>query len=331
MTNSMKRNPRGGRGPRAALYALGVLVAIMAAVLVKTTAVDNSGLTKANLTSFSPLTVAPIANQSSSTGTPIMPISPTATDAQTSPFPVITWAAANLPPGITISHVSGLLSGTPSLAGVYHVTITAKDNAHPPTYDSQSFVWTVGNRAPQIDQVVPIVGQGAGGIRVVISGRGFLDATAVRFGSVSAGALTVNRKGTRIVTFAPAEQAGTVDVTVTALGGTSSPVDADQFTYIAPSITGVSNAIGPTTGGTRVHISGTGLAGATSVTFGGVKSRSFSVRHNGTLLVAVAPPGTASTVQINVVTPGGSTTSRGGGSFTYQVPVQVTHSRHHSK
>jgi len=331
MTNSMKRNPRGGRGPRVVLYALGILVAIMAAVLVKTTAVDNSGLTKANLTSFSPLTVAPIANQSSSTGTPIIPISPTATDAQTSPFPVITWSATGLPSGITISRNSGLISGTPNLAGTYQVTISAKDNAHPPTYDSQSFNWTVGNMAPQIVQVVPIIGQGAGGIRVVITGRNFLDATAVHFGSVATTGITVNRNGTKIVTFAPAEAAGMVDVTVTAIGGTSSPTPADQFTYLAPNISFISNAVGPTTGGTRVHISGTGLAGATAVSFGGVESTDFTVRHNGTLVSAVAPAGTPSTVQIEVVTPGGVATSSGHNDFTYAVPVVVVHTQRHKK
>ena len=155
MTNSMKRNPRGGRGPRVALYTLGVLLAIMAAVLVKTTAIDNNGLTKVNLTSFNPITVAPIANQSSNTGVPVPPIAPTAADSQASPFPVITWAAAGLPPGVSISHSSGLITGTPKLAGTYQVTVTAKDNAHPPTFGSTSFNWYVGNAAPQIDRGRP--------------------------------------------------------------------------------------------------------------------------------------------------------------------------------
>ncbi|HEY5109794.1 MAG TPA: IPT/TIG domain-containing protein [Acidimicrobiales bacterium] len=310
------------------LYALGVLVAIMAAVLVKTTAIDGSGLAKVNLASFNPLTVAPIANQSTTTGAPVVPIAPTATDAQTSPFPVITWIATGLPPGITISHTSGLISGTATLAGTYQVTIQAKDNAHPPTYGSTSFNWYVGNMAPQIVQVVPVMGQGVGGIRVVITGKNFVDATSVKFGDVPAGAITVNRSGTKITTFAPAESSGTVDIRVTALGGTSDVSADDQFTYLAPNITLVSNAIGPTGGGTRVRIAGTGLAGATSVSFGGVASSDFTVRHKGTMLTAVAPAGTPSTVQIVVVTPGGTTTS-GGRGFTYVVPAPPA--AHHRK
>ena len=106
---------------------------------------------------------------------------------------------------------------------------------------------------------------------------------------------------------------------MTAIGGTSDVSTNDQFTYLAPSITLVSNSNGPTRGGTRVRLSGTGLGGASSVTFGGVPSSNFSVRHKGTLLTAVAPAGTPSTVQIVVVTPGGTATS-GGHGFTYVVP-----------
>jgi hypothetical protein len=319
MTNSMKRNPRGGRGPRVALYALGILVAIMAAVLVKTTAIDNNGLTKVNLTSFNPITVAPIANQSSNTGAPVPPIAPTAADSRTSPFVTIAWTAAGLPPGITISHSSGLITGSPKLAGTYQVTVTARDNAHPPTFGSTSFNWYVGHAAPEIDQVVPVIGQGAGGIRVIITGRNFVGATSVDFGTVPSGAITVNRHGSKIITYAPAESAGTVDIRVTTVGGTSDISTDDQFTYLAPNITLVTNSIGPTRGGTRVRLSGTGLGGASSVTFGGVPSSNFTVRHKGALLTAVAPAGTPSTVQIVVVTPGGTATS-GGHGFTYVVP-----------
>ena len=328
MTNAMKRNPRGGRGPKVLLYALAVLVAIMGAALIKTTAVDNSGLTKANLTSFNPITVAPIANQSADTGAPVAPISPTATDYQTAPFPVISWTAAGLPPGISISRSSGLITGTPTLSGTFAVTVQAKDNARPPAFGSTSFNWYVGNLAPKIDQVVPVVGQSAGGIHVVITGSDFINTTAVSFGGTPAGGIKVNKHGTRITVFAPTHTAGTVDIRVTAVGGTSAVTASDRFTYEAPDITLISNSVGPTTGGTRVRIVGTGLAGTSFVSFGGVRSPNFVVRRNGTLLTAVAPAGTPSTVQVVITTPGGTAVS-GGNGFTYVVPV--THDLHHRK
>jgi len=321
MTNAMKRNPTGGRGPRVLLYTLGILVAIMAAILVKTTAVDNSGLARsARLSNFSPLTVAPVSNQSNNTGRPIAPIALTATDAQTSPFPVITWTASGLPPGISISHSSGLVAGTPTLAGTYDVTISAKDNSHPPTYGSTSFTWSIGNMSPIVSQVVPVMSEGVGGIRVVITGQNFMDASSVKFGSVAAGSITVNRKGTKITTFAPPEAAGTVHIFVTALGGTNAPVPADLFTYLAPTINILSTPSGSVDGGTRVRITGSGLAGATSVSFGGVPTSNFVVRRHGTLLTAVAPPGSPRTVTIVVVTPGGTTSTSGRNNYTYIVP-----------
>ncbi len=322
MTNSMKRNPRGGRGPKVVLYTLGILIAVMAGILIKTTASSDTAKS-AKLTSFSPLTVAPISDQSAATGAAIVPFTPTATDTQTVPYPVVTWAAENLPPGITIQHSTGLLSGTPTQAGTFAVIVTAKDNSHPPTYGSTRFTWTIGNNAPIITQVVPVQGDGAGGIRVVISGSNFQGATSVTFGDLDAGGLTVNHKNNKIVVYAPQHAAGTVDIRVTALGGTSDITPSDAFTYLAPKVNFVANSTGLVGGGTHVQISGSGLTGATSVSFGGVPAVQFSVKRHGTLVTAIAPPGAVGSVGITVVTPGGSTDS-GVHRFTYAVAPPKT-------
>jgi hypothetical protein len=305
------------------LYALGILVAVMAAILVKTTAIDNNGLTSstASLTGFSPLTVAPIDNQLGDTGVPVPPLAPTATDSQLSPFPVIKWTATGLPPGITISRSSGLMTGTPTYAGTYQVTLTAKDNAHPPTYGATSFNWYIANMAPTITQIEPVVAQGAGGIRVVITGRQFFNASAVMFGDVSAGSVSVDRNGTRIVVYAPPQEAGTVNVSVTTPGGTSAPVPASQFTYEKPSIAVLMTTTGSTNGRTWVRIIGKGLAGTSSVLFGGVPSPYFVAHHGGTEVSTISPPDTPGTVSITVVTPGGVASTSGFDDFTYVTPV----------
>ena len=70
---------------------------------------------------------------------------------------------------------------------------------------------------------------------------------------------------------APAGNLGAVDVKVTTAGGTTATSAADKFTYIVPpvpTVTGVSPASGPSTGGTTVTITGTGFAGASAVNFG---------------------------------------------------------------
>jgi hypothetical protein len=53
-----------------------------------------------------------------------------------------TWSATGLPPGLTISS-SGLISGTPSTAGSYSVTATARDATG--ATGSASFAWTIGS------------------------------------------------------------------------------------------------------------------------------------------------------------------------------------------
>ena len=68
-----------------------------------------------------------------------------------------------------------------------------------------------------------------GGTKVVIKGSDFQGATAVHFGSVAASGFTVNKAGTKITVYSPAESAGQVDVTVTTPGGTSPTSSADLF------------------------------------------------------------------------------------------------------
>ncbi len=70
-----------------------------------------------------------------------------------------------------------------------------------------------------------------GGTKVVITGTDFQGTTAVHFGSVDATSFTVNKAGTKITTYSPAEPAGQVDVTVTTPGGTSPTSSADQYIF----------------------------------------------------------------------------------------------------
>src|SRR6185437_11311614 len=69
------------------------------------------------------------------------------------------------------------------------------------------------------------------------------------------------------------------------------PIVVPGTTIAPPTITGVSPATGPNTGGNSVTITGTNLLEAQTVTFGGTPATSFSVNSSSSI-TAVVPPGT---------------------------------------
>lgn len=130
------------------------------------------------------------------------------------------------------------------------------------------------------------------------------------FGGTPATSFTVN-SSTQITAVAPAHSAGTVQVTVTTPSGTSNGV---AFTYIAvPTLTSVTPSSGPPSGGTVVVLTGTGLTGATAVSFGGTPATLFTV-NSDTQITVLTPAHSAGTVQITVTTPGGTSN---GVTYTY--------------
>jgi hypothetical protein len=91
--------------------------------------------------------------------------------------------------------------------------------------------FTYADSPPTVTGVSPNTGVAGGGDTMTISGTGFTTANGVYFGGVAAASFTVNSDGS-ITAVTPAGNAGTVDVTVSAVGGTSATSTADQFTYM---------------------------------------------------------------------------------------------------
>ena len=186
---------------------------------------------------------------------------------------------------------------------------------------------------PAVTGVSPASGSTAGGNTVTITGTGLADATVVRFGRAagtiiadSSTQITVTSPpSTGVVTTAAvtadsgtkmtAAGTGTVNITVTTRVGTSHVTAADHYTYTAPrpAVTGVSPGVGSTAGGTTVTITGTGLAGATGVRFGGAVAS--LTADSSTQVTVTSPPGTG-TVTITVTTPAG-TSKTTEGHYTY--------------
>ncbi|MBL1099455.1 beta strand repeat-containing protein [Streptomyces coffeae] len=195
----------------------------------------------------------------------------------------------------------------PAGSGTVQVTVVTPGG----TSNGVSYTYTAG---PVLTSISPSQGSVNGGNTVILTGSGFTGATAVTFGFQPAVSFTVG-SSTQITAVVPPGSAGAVPVTVTTPGGTSGSV---TYIYLAiPALTSAVPSRGPTSGGTTVTLTGSGLLGATSVLFGSTPATSFSV-VSATQITAVAPTGTG-TVQITVVTPGGTSN---GVAYTY-VPVPV--------
>ena len=177
--------------------------------------------------------------------------------------------------------------------------------------------------APTITGISPATA--SGGTAVTISGTNLANATAVHFGATLVTSFTSDT-ATSIVLNAPAA-AGTVDVQVVTPGGTSAINEpADEFTFLAPSVSGVSPAQGPAAGGTTVTITGTDLANATAVDFGSTQVTNFT-SDTATSIVLTSPAGTAGAVDVRVVTPGGtSAVNAPADQFSYNSSTQDTYS-----
>ena len=170
---------------------------------------------------------------------------------------------------------------------------------------------------PTVTSVSPNSGTTAGGTSVTITGTNLNGTTAVNFGATAATSYTVN-SATQITATSPAGSTGTVDITVTTPGGTSTTGASDQFTYTGPppTVTGVSPSSGPA--GTSVTITGTNFTGATEVDFGACIQSTFTV-NSATQIRTTSPAGGNGLVDVTVFTPGGTSATNASDKYNYGV------------
>ena len=112
---------------------------------VTITATDNAGYS--NTTTFTwtitnTVTVTNPGDQSSVSGSPITALAISATDSS-STATLSYCRQRTLPPGLSIDPTSGSITGTPTTAGTYPVTITATDSAG--FTGTTTFTWTITN------------------------------------------------------------------------------------------------------------------------------------------------------------------------------------------
>ncbi len=188
----------------------------------------------------------------------------------------------------------------PQVSGTVDVTVTTPSGVS--VIDpADQFVYLA--EAPTVTSISPSSGPTAGGTAVTITGTNLTGVLGVSFGT--AAALTVQFvSDTSVIAVSPLAAAGTVDLTVTTVNGTSPTSASDQFTYTTtastPSVTGLSPTSGPASGGTTVTITGTNLTGAFAVMFGSVGAEFTAV--SATQITATAPFQVAGTVDVVVMT-----------------------------
>ena len=87
--------------------------------------------------------------------------------------------------------------------------------------------------------------------------------------------------------------------------------------FASPIVTSVSPNFGETVGGHSVDIIGSGFTGVIAVNFGSIPATSFSKvddRH----IIAIAPPGSVSTVIVSVITESGTSSASSGSYYAYR-------------
>jgi len=185
------------------------------------------------------------------------------------------------------------------VVGTVNIVVTNPSGTSP-TVLADRYTYAI---IPAITSVNPNFGPLAGVITVAITGSGFTGitgATSVTFGGVNAVSYIVD-SDTQISAIVPAHAAGTVDIVITNLVGTSPTGVADAYTYAdIPAITGLTPKIGIITGGTTVVIAGTGFTGITGVDgvkFGTVNAVSYVV-NSDTQLTAITPAHAAGVVDV---------------------------------
>lgn len=205
------------------------------------------------------------------------------------------------------------ITTVPCPPGPVTITVTNPDGG---TATATSIFTSNATSVPTVTAIAPSSGSPGGGTPVVVSGTQFQPGATVVIGCGPAtGVNVVNANSIQAVTPAcPAGSTGDVRVT-NPDGGTATLPGGFTFGTSAPTLSSITPATGPATGGTPVTISGTNFANGATVTIGGVAATAV-VLSTTTTLTAVTPAHAAGVVNVVINNPDGGTATLAGG-FTY--------------
>ena len=218
------------------------------------------------------------------------------------------WTATGLPPGLIISS-AGVVSGTPTVAGVYNPTFTVTDNSSPRQTAQATLGLTITELS--ITTLTPSTATAGGSaFTLTVDGAGFVNASIVQWNGTAL--TTTYVSATQLTATVPPSliaSVGTSSITViNPSGAFSSPA---IFTIIAPSITNL-NPSTATAGGAAfvLSVNGTGFVSGSTVQWNG--TRLITTFVGATQLTATVPANLIASVgaaNITVVNPGGATSA----------------------
>ncbi len=222
--------------------------------------------------SQSAIAVAPGQARALGGGTVALQVTATGTAA-------LTLGTFSLPAGVTAAidptEISGgetatiTLTSAATVASLGEIGVYAVDANN--TIHLAYVQLTVQGPAPTLTGAAVASGPAAGSQSVTLTGTNLAAIRSVTFDGVAAAAVAPSADGMSVTVTAPGHAAGAVLVqAISADGQTASLGNGYAFTASpAPTLTDVSQPIGPSRGGRKLALTGTGF-GAATVTFGGV-------------------------------------------------------------
>jgi hypothetical protein len=210
---------------------------------------------------------------------------------------------------VTATEITATTAAT--AAGSYKVVVSDVNGT---STGGPSYTY-VAPPAPKVTSITPTSGSTAGGTKVTITGSGFVAGATVTIGNQAKSVVVAS--ATKITATTVATPVGSDEVVVTDANGTSS--GGPSYTYVPPpppKVTKITPTSGPSTGATKVTITGTGFVSPATVTIG---------NEAKSVVVASATKITATTVATpvgpdEVVVTDANGTSSGGPSYTYVPP-----------
>jgi hypothetical protein len=219
---------------------------------------------------------------------------------------------------VTQRQFSGLQAGV-----TYYFRVTAYNTSNDESAPSAEVSHTppAGPVVPTLTSISPTSGPVTGGTVITLTGTNFASGATVLVNGVPATAVTFV-SATQVRATTPAGVVGARTVLITNPSGQSASL-TNAFTYLAaPTVTAVSPASGPTSGGTTITVTGTAFVSGATVRVNGVAATGVTF-VSATQVRANTPAAAAGTYAVQVTNPSGQAATLNS-AFTYVAPPAVT-------